>query len=89
MGHIHLDNLFKINKKQTVREIPKITKPKNTMCKHFQHGKQTKDEFKTNEYYMTKPLEIIHTNLCGPTRKKGQDGEQFFMLLIVDYTRMT
>jgi hypothetical protein len=89
MGHIHFDNLVKINKKQVVREMPEITKPTNTMCKHCQHGKQTKVEFKTKEYSTTKPLEIVHTDLCGPTRTKGLDGEQYFMLLIDDYTRMT
>jgi transposase InsO family protein len=36
-----------------------------------------------------KPLDIVHTDLCGPTRTKGLNGEQYFMLLIDDYTRMT
>ena len=89
MGHIHFDNLVKISKKQAVREMPDITKPTNTMCKHCQHGKQTKVLFKTKEYSTTKPLELVHTDLCGPTRTKGLDGEQYFMLLIDDYTRMT
>jgi hypothetical protein len=33
-------------------------------------------------------LEIVHTNLYGPTRIKGLNGEYNFMLLIDDYTRM-
>ena len=48
-----------------------------------------KVEFKTKEYSTTKPLEIVHTNLCGTMRTKGLEGELYFMLLIVDYTRMT
>ena len=76
MGHIHFDNIFKINKKQVVREMSEITKPTNTMCKHCHHGKQTKVEFKTKEYSTKKPLEIVHTDLCGPTRKNGLKGEQ-------------
>ena len=35
------------------------------------------------------PLEIIHTDLCGPTRTKIMHGDHYFMLLIDDYTRMT
>ena len=58
-------------------------------CKHCQHGKQTKVEFKTKEYSTTNPLEIVHTDLCGPMRTKGLEGELYFMLLIDDYTRMT
>ena len=35
------------------------------------------------------PIEIVHTNLCGPTRTKILQGEYYFMLFIDDYTRMT
>ena len=31
----------------------------------------------------------MHTDLCGPMRRKGLEGELYFMLLIDDYTRMT
>jgi hypothetical protein len=51
--------------------------------------KQTKTKFKSKEYSMTKPLEIVHTDLCGPMRIKGLNGEQYFMLFIDDYKRMT
>ena len=69
--------------------MPEITKPTNVICKHYQHGKQTKVEFKTKEYSMTRPIEIVHTDLCGKMRTKGLEGELYFMLLIDDYTRMT
>ena len=72
-----------------VREILEITKPTNTMCKHCRHREQTKVDFKTKEYSMTKPLEIVHIDLCGPTRTKGLNGEQYFMLLIDYYTKIT
>ena len=35
------------------------------------------------------PLEIVHTDLCVPTRTKILQGQYYFMLLIDDYTRMT
>ena len=44
--------------------------------------------FKTNEYTTSKPLELVHTYLYGPTRTKSLEGETYFKLLIVDYTRM-
>jgi hypothetical protein len=40
MGHIHFDNLVKVSKNEAVREIPQITKPTNTLCKHCQQGKK-------------------------------------------------
>jgi hypothetical protein len=77
MGHIHFDNLFKVIIKEAVREIPQITKPTNTLCKHCQQGKQTKTRFKSKEYYTTRPLEIVHSDLFGPTTKKGLKGEKY------------
>jgi transposase InsO family protein len=89
MGHMHFDNLVKVSKREAVREMPQITKPTNTLCKHCQQGKQTKTRFKSKEYSTTRPLEIVHTDLVGPTTTKGLKGERYFMLLVDDYTRMT
>jgi transposase InsO family protein len=89
MGHIHFDNLVKVSKREAVREMPQITKPTNTLCKHCQQGKKTKTRFKSKEYSTTRPLEIVHTDLVGPTTTKGLKGEKYFMLLVDDYTRMT
>jgi hypothetical protein len=38
---------------------------------------------------MTRPLEIVHTDLVVPTTTKGLKGKKYFMLLVDDYTRMT
>jgi len=50
--------------------------------------KEIKTKFKTKEYSSTKLLEIVHTDLVGPTRTKGLNGEQYFMILVDGYTRM-
>ena len=44
--------------------------------------------FKSKEYSTTRPLEILHTDLVGPTTTKGLKGEKYFMLLVDDNTRM-
>jgi hypothetical protein len=36
MGHTHFDNLVKVIKREPVREMPQITKPTNTLCRHCQ-----------------------------------------------------
>ena len=89
LGHLSLENLAKISAKEAVRDLPKIVAPLNAVCKHCQHGKQTKASFKTKEHMTSHPLEIVHTDLCGPTRTKIMQGYHYFMLLIDDYTRMT
>jgi transposase InsO family protein len=37
---------------------------------------------------MTRPLEIVHIDLVGPTTTKGLKGEKYYMLLVDDYTKM-
>jgi hypothetical protein len=88
MGHMHFDNLVKVRKREAVREMPQIMKPTNTLCKHCQQGKKTNIRFKSKEYSTTKPLEIVHIDLVGPTTKKDLKGERYLMLLVDDYTRM-
>ena len=76
MGHMHFDNLVKVSKREAVREMSQITKPTNTLCKNCQQGKKTKTMFKSKEYSTTKPLEIVHIDLVGPTTTKGLKGEK-------------
>jgi hypothetical protein len=47
MGHIHFDNLVKVNKREAIKEMSQITKPTNSLCKHCQQGKKTKTGFKS------------------------------------------
>jgi hypothetical protein len=89
MGHIHFGNMIKISKHQAVREMPEIKKPKTGICEPCQHGEQTRVEFKTKEHSTTRPLELVHIDMCGATRSKGLNGEEYFMLLVDDFTRMT
>jgi hypothetical protein len=75
MGHINFDNLFKVSKREALREMPEISKLENILCKHCLRGKQTKTKFMSKEYSTRKPLEIVHIDLVGPTRTKGLKGE--------------
>ena len=68
LGHISFDNLVKISSKNAVRDIPKKKKPKNGICDSCQKGKQACAHFKTKEHHTSKPLELIHTDLCEPMR---------------------
>jgi hypothetical protein len=89
MDHINFDNLVKISTKQVLRDMPKISKPANILCKQCYHGKQTREIFKSKEYSITNPLEIVHMGLYGPTRTQNIQGENYFMLLIDDYCKIT
>jgi len=74
MGHINFDNLVKINIKQVVRDMEKIFKPSNTLCNQYQYGKQAREIFKSKDYSTMNQLELIHIDLCGPTRTQSIQG---------------
>jgi hypothetical protein len=39
MGHMNFYNIVKINRKEAVKEMPKILNPTNTLCKNCLQGK--------------------------------------------------
>jgi len=88
LGHTSFDNLINISKINAVQDIPKLFKPNQGVCGPCQHGKQTRTSHKTKRFSKSKPLEIIHVDLCGPTRTSTLQGERYFALFVDDYTRM-
>ena len=46
LEHIKLDNLVKVSNLEAVRNLPKISKPSNPICRHCQLGKQTRIRLK-------------------------------------------
>jgi hypothetical protein len=53
-------------------------------------GKLTRVQFKLKSFtYLEKPLQLIHMDLCGPSRKEGTRGESYFMMAIDDFSRLT
>ena len=82
LGHINFENLIQLNKKEATRDLLVIKNLTSSICKQCQHGKQTRVKFKTKEYSTTKPLELIHANVCGPMRTKGLNGEKYFLLFV-------
>ena len=60
------------------------------MCKPCQVGKLTKTQFKSKiSNSIEKPLQLVHMNLCGPSRQEGTGKENYFMLIIDDYSKLT
>jgi hypothetical protein len=60
------------------------------MCKPCQVGKQNRTQFKSKSFTSTeKALQLVHMDLCGPSRQEGIGKENYFMLIIDDYSRLT
>jgi hypothetical protein len=90
LGNLSFDHLIKIKNIEAVNDLMIISKPQDSMCKPYQVGKITKTQFKSKSSTSTeKPLQLVHMDLCGPSRQEGTLKENYFMLSIDDYSIIT
>ena len=55
MRHLKFDNIVRVSQKRAARNLPKIIKPPNHVCRHCLHGKQTRTKFKVKEHTIYQP----------------------------------
>ena len=90
LGHIHFDLITKLNRKQLVRGLPLIKCEKDRICDACQHGKQSKCSFPLKKEVSTsRPLELLHLDLFGPTQVASLGGMRYFFVIVDDYSRYT
>ena len=84
---MNFDLIVKLNNEDALKDIPRISKPHNSICESCEMGKLTRAQFKSKSFtYSKKPLQIVHMDLCGPSQKEGTRGERYFMLVIDDFS---
>jgi len=88
LGHLSFSQIRKACRLKVVCDLQDINIRENTICKPCQIGKKNKVHFMEKEGSASKPLELVHTNLCGSSRKKSPCGEEYFILFIDDFSRM-
>ena len=71
-----------------MRDLPKLTKPSNIMCQECILAKQKKVSFPSKKFGTIEKLELVDTNLSGPSRTRGFYEERYFMILVDDFTRI-
>lgn len=86
--HVNFDCIVNISSTKAVRDLPKIVKPHNSICKECQMGKQIKTSFKSIPDKSNDVLDFIHTDLCDSGNTRSFQGDIYFMLIIDDYSRM-
>jgi len=88
LAHIHMHHLNRIASKDLVIDLPKLKFEMNKMCEACQKGKQTKSCFKLiNVVSTTRPLELLHIDLFGPSRTKSLGGHYYGLVIVDDYSR--
>uniref|UniRef100_A0A251RQH2 Putative ribonuclease H-like domain, GAG-pre-integrase domain protein n=1 Tax=Helianthus annuus TaxID=4232 RepID=A0A251RQH2_HELAN len=86
-GHVNVDTLVSMGNKGSVLGLPKIVKDES-VCEGCVSGKQARKAFsKKVTWQATKPLELVHFDICGPMRTKSIGGCKYFITFIDDYSR--
>eukprot|EP00253_Pinus_taeda_P008514 PITA_08514 len=88
-GHLNFGGLNLLSRKRMVKGLPLIEKP-DSLCEGCILGKQHRESFPSGKSIRGKaPLEIIHSDLCGPMQAASLAGNQYFLTFIDDFTRKT
>jgi hypothetical protein len=88
-GHLNFKGLCLLQRNEMVRGLPPIQAPISS-CESCILGKQHRKIFpKEMSYRAWAPLEIVHTDLCGPMQTPSLGGSIYFLTFIDDYSRKT
>eukprot|EP01018_Ginkgo_biloba_P005754 Gb_37606 [translate_table: standard] len=85
-GHLNYGGLAMLRKNEMVSRLPFIQGSKD-VCEGCIYGKQHRDSFLVSKFKTREPLEMVHTNLCGPMKTVSMGKARYFMTFIDDYTR--
>lgn len=86
MGHLNIPDVKKL---PSCTDGVTLTQEEcNVTCTYCMEGKQARTPFKNVGSRATRPLELIHSDLCGPMENLSFGGMKYFIIYIDDYTRM-
>ncbi|KAB2616216.1 retrovirus-related Pol polyprotein from transposon TNT 1-94 [Pyrus ussuriensis x Pyrus communis] len=89
LGHLNFNNLQLLSDKEMVLGLPKLNKSTG-VCERCIAEKQHRDAF-SNEltWRASKPLELVHSDVCGLMQVTTFGGNIYFLTFIGDATRIT
>lgn len=87
LGHLNFDSMRRIGSKNMVRGMPVVNHPSN-ICDCCLIGKQTQKPYPTKAMYRaTRPLELLHGDLCGHITPSTPGGCRYMFLIVDDFSR--
>ena len=93
-GHLGYDNLARlpsmVNGIQiTADEFKKAARMEEGICEPCVLGKQQRAPFKASSSAATRPLALVHTDLCGPLPVTSMGGSNYFVTLLDDFSKLS
>ena len=90
LGHVSTSLLNKLVVGDLVCGLPKIKFSNDKVCDACAKGKQTRSSFKAKKgVSITRPLELLHMNLCGPFRIQSRGGKKYILVIVDYFSRFT
>uniref|UniRef100_A0A2N9GH76 Integrase catalytic domain-containing protein n=1 Tax=Fagus sylvatica TaxID=28930 RepID=A0A2N9GH76_FAGSY len=83
LGHIGKDRMARLAREGLLGPLAKVDLP---ICEPCLAGKACRKPF-GKAVRATQPLELIHSDICGPMNVKARHGASYFLTFIDDYTR--
>lgn len=89
LGHLNFQSLKVLHNKNMVHGLSKIEEMQH-VCEGCALGKHHRQPFPKGVAWRAKqPLELVHTDVCGPMSTISHGNNRYFILFIDDFTRMT
>ncbi len=93
-GHLGYDNLFNLKKKNMVEGIPVpaehfMQQKKKPTCEECASAKQSRLSFPQSKTQTTRPLELVHMDVCGPMAVPSHGGAEYLATFVDDYSRLS
>lgn len=87
-GHLGYENLKLLSKNKLVHGLENLENfdINSKHCEPCILGKITRKPFNRKGYRAKQPLELVHTDVCGPISPVSWDGHSYFVTFIDDYT---
>lgn len=91
LGHLSFKNLDILVKGDLVNGLDSLKNNhfQNFSCESCILGKMSIQPYNGTRLKATKPLELIHSDVCGPITPVSWDGSEYFVSFIDDFTHFT
>jgi len=88
IGHVNEQRLKSMQSSKIVTGLPKFkVDGMHKICEACQFGKQTKNVFPHDKNVSKRALDVVHSDVWGPTKTTSMGGCHYYVSFIDDHTR--
>ncbi|KAJ9555500.1 hypothetical protein OSB04_010114 [Centaurea solstitialis] len=90
LSHLNYATSNQLAKAGLVTGLPSLNFTKEQLCSACEMGKIKKSSHKLKvEHSTTKPLQLLHMDLCGPMRVQSINMRKYVLVIVDDFSRYT